>query len=79
MSKSEKEKLLLALDGVAAQLQTLRELVMTMNDDTKDDSNECKHQNIKEVRTMAGLVGAFCEDCGQEFSVGVSGNPIKDK
>lgn len=73
------DKLLLALDGVAAQLQTLRELVLTMSDSETSASDECKHQNIKEVRTMAGLAGAFCEDCGQEFSVGVSGNPIKDK
>lgn len=79
MSKDEMDKLLLALDGVAAQLQTLRELVLTMSDSEETASNECKHKDIKEIRTMAGLVGAFCQDCGQEFSVGVSENPIKDK
>jgi len=79
LSKEEMDKLLLALDGVSAQLQTLRELVLTMSDSEQSAGDECRHKDIKEIRTMAGLVGAFCEDCGQEFSVGVSENPIKDK
>jgi hypothetical protein len=65
LSKDEIDKILLALDGVAAQLQTMRELVLTMASENAQLSDECNHKEIKEVRTMAGIVGAYCEECGQ--------------
>lgn len=79
MSKSDSERIILALDGIAAQVETLRGLVSDMMEKTEPVESGCTHSNIREVRTMGGIVGAFCEDCDKEFSMGVSTNPILDK
>lgn len=79
MSRSDSERIILALDGIAAQVETLRGLVSDMMEREQPVDSGCKHTNMREIRTMGGIVGAFCEDCDKEFSVGVSTNPILDK
>lgn len=76
MFKEESEKLQLALDGIMANLETLRMVIAQMvtemppeshpeaqiNTETTD-SNICSHENIRQIETMGGTK-TYCFECG---------------
>lgn len=72
MQESEAKKLLMALDGIAAYLETTRTLVLSMivappapQQEVIEDLGRCKHENVLNLETMAGST-QLCNDCGDE-------------
>jgi len=76
MRKDEAEKLELALDGIMANLETLRMVIAQLVDETvphsrtepknlksDPDSNICSHENIRQIETMGGTK-IYCFECG---------------
>ena len=76
MRKDEAEKLELALDGIMANLETLRMVVSQLVDEqpteshteleiTQEapDSNICSHEDIRQIETMGGTK-THCFECG---------------
>lgn len=76
MHKHEAEKIELALDGIMANLETLRTVIRQMCNETASqdeitpdtttltgDPDTCLHENIREIETMGG-VQAHCFECG---------------
>jgi hypothetical protein len=75
MNKQEADRLQLALDGVSANIETIRSLIAGMVvepaiepivEEWKPVSNECRHIDIREISTM-GNSQRFCNDCGYEL------------
>ena len=75
MRKDEAEKLELALDGVMANLETLRVVIGQLITEIPlerrtepqitgqpSDSNICLHENIRQIETMGGTK-SYCFDC----------------
>jgi hypothetical protein len=75
MRKDEADKLQLALDGVMANLETLRVVIgqlvteIPLERRTEPiiteqsvDSNVCSHENIRQIETMGGTK-SYCFDC----------------
>ena len=76
MRKDEAEILELALDGIIANLETLRMVIaqlveemaperhtepqITMNE---SDLNICSHENLRQIETMGGTK-TYCFECG---------------
>lgn len=77
MNKREAQGILLALDGLVAQIETLREVIYRSIDETAsesrsatatkiltaDDLENCQHPDMKIIDTMAGSK-SYCFDCG---------------
>ena len=71
MNKQEAERLQLALDGISANLETIRSLISGMVieqpiEQWQPASTECRHATIREINTM-GEAMRFCDDCGYEL------------
>ena len=71
MNKQESERLLLALDGISANLETVRSLISGMVieqpiEQWQPVSSECRHTSVREINTM-GEAMRFCNDCGYEL------------
>lgn len=75
MRKDEAEKIELALDGIMANLETLRTVIGQLTDeiplerhtaplmsDQLTESNTCSHENIRQIETMGGIQ-TYCFDC----------------
>lgn len=77
MNKREAESILLALDGISAGIETLRELIAHSVEEKAPESrtetakkildadDECTHMDMKVIETMAGEK-SYCFDCGYE-------------
>jgi len=76
MSKDEAERLELAINGIIANLETLRMVLSQMvaenppvshsepkNTENDPDSNICSHENIRQIETMGGTK-SYCFQCG---------------
>ena len=67
MNKDEADKILLALDGVIANIETLRSLVENqVNSETPIFNSPCGHTSIREISTHGGNT-TFCDDCGYQL------------
>ena len=55
------------LDGIEGQIKAIRELLKNRVEQPKG----CQHPEMKTIETMGGVQGAFCDDCGAEFVLGV--------
>jgi hypothetical protein len=69
MNKKEAESILLALDGISANLETLRSMIsgMVVPEPAQIwESGVCQHQRTREIVTHGGAV-RFCDDCGYEL------------
>lgn len=71
MDKSEADKILLALDGLAANIETIRNLVLGSINPTKTNKlldliadESCQHINRQVLNTMEST-NEICNDCGQ--------------
>jgi len=78
MQESEAKKLLMALDGLAAYLETIRNLVVSSIESEVEQpaqpktkkiidmipDEECLHSNTLEIETLGG-VSVMCNGCGQ--------------
>jgi len=75
MNKDEAQKIELALDGIMANLETLRTVIGQLTDenpleahtrllttDQEAESNTCSHENIRQIETMGGIQ-SYCFDC----------------
>lgn len=75
MNRNEAQKLELALDGIMANLETLRTVIAQLTDETPlekhteplipsegAESNTCSHENIRQIETMGGIQ-SYCFDC----------------
>jgi hypothetical protein len=75
MNKDEAQKIELALDGIMANLETLRTVIGQLTDenplethtgllttDQEAESNICSHENIRQIETMGGIQ-SYCFDC----------------
>lgn len=72
MYKDEAEKLLLALDGIAANVETLRAVISMSIEATPpsivsnlviDPNQECTHPELRPIDTMGGTK-TYCFECG---------------
>jgi hypothetical protein len=67
MRSDEAKQIVLALDGLAAHIETIRGLVVSSIDAEPVipviTKNGCQHVNIKELKTH-GADTTMCEDCG---------------
>jgi len=78
MQESEAKKLLMALDGLAAYLETIRNLVVSSIQSEVEQpaqpktkkiidmipDEKCLHSNTLEIETLGG-VSVICDGCGQ--------------
>lgn len=75
MNKNEAQKIELALDGIMANLETLRTVIGQLTEenplerhtepqiaDRGSESNICLHENIRQIETMGGTQ-SYCFDC----------------
>jgi len=67
MSKRELDAVFALIEGVQGQLNAVKELLKA---DTPEN-NACSHPDMTTIETMGGTQGAFCNDCGAEFVMGV--------
>jgi hypothetical protein len=78
MRRDEAEKLAVAIDGVLANLETMRLVLSQMVDDSPPvsrtepfmaindpDANICSHEQLRQIETMGGIK-SYCFDCGYE-------------
>lgn len=64
MRSEEAKQIVLALDGLAAHIETVRTLVISSIDKpTVSSSKVCQHLNVRELKTHGGE-SSLCEDCG---------------
>jgi hypothetical protein len=78
MQESEAKKILMALDGLAAYLETIRNLVVSSIEAPAEQpvkpkkiidmipNEECLHPDTLEIETLGG-VSAMCNGCGQQL------------
>lgn len=71
MNKAEADKFLMAIDGLAANLETLRNLVISSIEPEANKSllemipdEGCKHENLRELATM-NASNSMCIQCGE--------------
>lgn len=64
MRSDEAKQIVLALDGLAAHIETIRSLVTnSVQPEPVIISDKCQHKNIREIKTH-GAETAMCDDCG---------------
>ena len=64
MRSDEAKQIVLALDGLAAHIETIRNLVTSsVEAESVIISDRCLHKNIRELKTH-GAETAMCDDCG---------------
>lgn len=77
MKKLEADKILMALDGLAAYLETIRNLVISQIDSEVPpptklrlidmiSDEECLHENFRQIDTLGESI-QMCDDCGKQF------------
>ena len=77
MHKRDAEKILISLDGLAAYLETIRNLVISQIDEEVPPpaklrildmlpDEECVHENSRQIDTLGESV-QMCDDCGKQF------------
>lgn len=75
MKKLEAEKILMALDGLAAYLETIRNLVISSIEEEQVAKSKildlipnatCLHENTRNLDTL-GESSSMCLDCEQVF------------
>ena len=64
MNSRESEQILLAIDGLSANIETLRSLIKSMVDELPAIT-DCRHEEMQERQTMQGTY-RFCPSCGWE-------------
>jgi hypothetical protein len=74
--KRDAEKILISLDGLAAYLETIRNLVISQIEEEAVTSKqrildlmpdeECLHLNAMKLETL-GESSMMCDDCGKQF------------
>lgn len=69
------ETALQLIDGIQMQLNAVKQLLT----EKSDNQISCRHNDMTTIETMAGIQGAFCNDCGAEFGVGVLDKPINNE
>jgi hypothetical protein len=64
MRSEEAKQIVLALDGLAAHIETVRTLVISsIEKPSLITNNVCQHLNVRELKTHGGD-SSLCEDCG---------------
>ena len=68
MNSNEAERILLALDGITANIETLRSLI---EGNIEEDApivrdGKCLHPKTREIQTL-GTTVMFCDDCGYQL------------
>ena len=64
MKTNEAKQIILALDGLAAHIETIRTLVVNSIDKPVANNNDvCKHDNSRVIKTHGGD-SWVCDDCG---------------
>lgn len=77
MKKLEADKILMALDGMAAYLETIRNLVVSqISEDVPPPAKlrlldmipdeGCLHENSRQIDTLGESI-QMCDDCGNQF------------
>lgn len=64
MRSEEAKQIVLALDGLAAHIETIRNLVTSsVSSETVSLTSGCQHENLRELITHGGST-MMCDDCG---------------
>jgi hypothetical protein len=64
MRNDEAKQIVLALDGLAAHIETIRTLVVnSIEKPVLVKNNVCQHLNSREIQTHGGE-STVCDDCG---------------
>lgn len=67
MNKDEADRISLALDGISANIETLRLLINNSIESVLIPINgSCGHAKIREIQTHGGNT-TFCDDCGYQL------------
>jgi hypothetical protein len=67
MNRVEGDKFLLALDGVVANIETLRSLIaQSIVEVDPITDGICHHFKVREIQTH-GANAIFCDDCGYQL------------
>lgn len=71
MNNNDRQTMLSMISAMQSQLDAMRNIVTIAEIASKPKDEGCPHNDMTTVQTMSGVQGAFCNDCGGEFVMGV--------